>query len=245
MWRNINFEACQSYLNCHLYSEGKGQPVRPTITISRMCGAGGRTVAAQLAEYLQLHAPAHCHWTIFDKNLVAKVLEDQHLPRQLAHFMAEKHKPMFSDALEEMFGLHPPTWELVQETSKTIWNLAQLGYVILVGRGANVITSRLKTALHVRLVGSLEKRIARVQEVYELDWQEAHDFIQTQDTGKKRYLKDYFDQNIDDPLLYHLIINTDRMTYEDAARLIGQTVISHFQLEHKTEPTPGEMSGKT
>ena len=56
-------------------------------------------------------------------------------------------------------GLHPSSWTLVQQTNATILQLAQMGNVILVGRGATVITSKLNNVFHVRLVGSLEKRI--------------------------------------------------------------------------------------
>ena len=38
-------------------------------------------------------------------------------------------------------------------------------------------------------------------------------------------MRKYFDVNIDDPLLYHLIINTDRIDGDDATKLIvGATV---------------------
>ena len=30
----------------------------------------------------------------------------------------------------------------------------------------------------------------------------------------------YYRKDIDDPLLYHLVVNTDRVTYEETARLI-------------------------
>jgi hypothetical protein len=38
--------------------------------------------------------------------------------------------------VEEVLGLHPSGWTLVQHTTKTILRLAGLGHTILVGRGA-------------------------------------------------------------------------------------------------------------
>ena len=67
---------------------------------------------------------------------------------------------MVADALEELLGLHPSSWTLIQQTAETIWRLAQMGHVILVGRGANLITAKLASVFHVRLIGSLEKRVA-------------------------------------------------------------------------------------
>ena len=235
MLRNINYEKCLSFIKCQLRPVGRGgavqEPTRPAITISRMAGAGGYRVAAKLAEYLQTHLPGHCEWTVFDRNLVEKVLEDHHLYKGIADFMAENHKSMVMDSVEEYLGLHPSSWTLAQQTAETVLHLAHMGYVVLVGRGGAVITSKLPNVFHVRLVGSLEKRIGRVQEDYNLDWQATLEFIKKEDRGRRCYLKDHYDRDIDDPLLYHLIINTDLIRSDDAAYLIGDEVIKRFRLD--------------
>ena len=240
MWKNIGLEHCLSFINCQLGPQGKANlfepSIKPAVTISRMSGSGGRTVASKLADYLQARAPAHCQWTVFDRNLMEKVLEEHHLDKRIAAFMPEGHKPMLTDTVEELLGLHPSSWTLVQQTAATILHLAQLGYVILVGRGANIITRKMENVFHVRLVGSLEKRTTRVQKLYDIDAPTALAIIKKEDKGRRRYLKDQFHKDIDDPLLYHMIINTDRIRYEDAARLIGDTVIHRFGLDFRAEP---------
>jgi cytidylate kinase len=233
MWKNIGYERCLSYINCQVQPAGKpaAPAVKPAITISRLTGAGGRTVAGKLAEYLQARVPAHCQWTVFDKNLMAKVLADHHLSQQVAKYEPESHKPFFRDAMEEWLGLHPSTWNVVHDTAETIWQLAGMGHVIIVGRGANVVTAALKNTFHVRLVGSVERRTARVQEVYRLDPPAAAEFLKVQDKGRARYLKEHYHKDIDDPMLYDLVINTDRSGYDEAARLIGDAVIHRFKLD--------------
>lgn len=234
MWKNIGYEQCLSFINCQLSpartSSRVGSLIRPAITISRMEGAGGRTIASQLGEYLQSQAPAECQWTIFDKQLIERALEDHHLPRRIAEFMPENHRSMITDMMEELLGLHPSSWTLAHQTMETIMHLAKMGNVILLGRGASVIASKLENAFHVRLIGSLEKRVERVQKAYKLDQRSALEFIHKEDKGRRRYLKEFFDRDIDDPLLYHLIINTDRTPYEDVTKLIGDEVIRRFQL---------------
>ena len=84
---------------------------------------------------------------------------------------------------------------------------------------------------HVRLVGSLEKRIEYGTRVYGLDRNAAAEFIKKRDEGRRRYLKDYFDADVNNPLLYHLIINTDLVPYDGAVQLIGDRVIKHFGLD--------------
>ncbi len=239
MWKDIGIERCVSFINAQMRSEGQGSvpeaTLKPAVTISRMTGAGGRSVAAKLVDYLQAYAPTECPWTVFDRNLMEKVLEDHHLNKRIADFMPEGHKNIVTDTVEELLGLHPSSWTLLQQTTETILRLAQLGYVILVGRGANVITSKLANVFHVRLIGSLETRTARVQHVYDLSRQDALEFIQREDRGRRRYLKEHFHQDIDDPLLYHLVINTDRIPHDVAARLIGDRIIRRFHLDRSAE----------
>ncbi|MCX7965201.1 MAG: cytidylate kinase-like family protein, partial [Syntrophorhabdaceae bacterium] len=60
---------------------------------------------------------------------------------------------------------------------------------------------------------------------------EAITYVKKEDEAKSRYIKDNFGEDINNPLLYHLIINTDLISHEEAARLIGDTVIKRFKLD--------------
>ena len=143
----------------------------------------------------------------------------------LAEFMPEDKVSGIADAVEELLELHPSSWSLVRQTTETILGLAELGHVILVGRGANVITARLSHVFHVRLVGSLDQRAVRVQEHYRLGRRAALAFLRREDAGRARYLRKYFKKDVDDPLLYHLTINTDNVSMEEAAEMIGSAVL--------------------
>jgi cytidylate kinase len=236
MWDNISVDKCESFIKSHFHPKGEATseaPAKPAITIARQEGAGGLTVASNLADYLQAHTPSREAWTVFSQQLVAKVLEEHRLHERVGDFMKEGHKAMLFDAVEEWMGLHPSSWTLVEKTNATILRLAQIGNVILVGRGANIVTRELQTVFHVYLVGSLEKRIERAQKVFTLDRKAAVSYIKKKDEARRRYLKDNFDKDINDPLLYHITINTDLVQHEDAAQLIGEEVIRRFQLNRR------------
>lgn len=241
MWDNISSEKSASFIERHFGPKGEGTSgtsAKPAITISRVEGAGGLTIASNLAEYMKTHTSSHDVWTVFSQHLVAKVLEEHNLHERIGGFMKEGHKAMLIDAFEEFLGLHPSTWTLVEKTNATILRLAQIGNVILVGRGANMVTSELETVFHVHLVGSLEKRINQAQKTFDLDRKSAITYIKKKDEGRRRYLKDNFDKDINDPLLYHIIINTDLVRHDEAARLIGNEVIKRFKLDK-----PVKMAG--
>lgn len=228
---SLGLDHCLSFINCQLQPPpGKPRALddgaeRCAVTISRQTGSGGHEIAEKLAAKLQATvAECGCPWTVFDRNLIEKVFQDHNLPSRLAKFMPEDRVSELSDTMDELFGLHPPSWMLVRKISDTILHLAELGHVILIGRAANVITASLSHVLHVRLVGSVEKRLEYLRSHYGLSARDALHRLQTEDRGRARYVKKYFGRNIDDPLLYHLVINTDLLSREDAAESIVQLV---------------------
>jgi len=195
------------------------------VTISRQAGSGSRVVAEALVASLEHDAPTGASpWAIFDKNLVEKVLEDHDLPDRLAGFMPEDRKSEMADTLDALFGQQATSWTLVKKTAETILHLAEVGNVVIIGRGGNIITSTLGSALHVRLVGSLERRIDHLVDYKHLSLAEAEEYARTEDLGRKRYVKKYYGADIEDPLLYDLVINTDRVPYEEAGRLIANAL---------------------
>lgn len=154
-----------AFVSCHMQSAGKGLTAaengvaKRAVTISRQTGSGAHSVAEKLAVLLQAQTPKDaCPWTVFDKNLVDKVVQEHDLPERVARFMPEDRTSAISDTMEELFGLHPPSWLLVRKVTETVLHLAELGNVILIGRGGALVTASLSHVFHVRLVGSLKRR---------------------------------------------------------------------------------------
>src|SRR5512136_1114161 len=155
---------------------------RPFVTISRESGAYGTTIADMLAEHLREHERRReAPWAVFDKELIQKVIEEHKFPVIFERYFVESSVPLIEDILAELFGLHPPQETLVRRMSETILQLTTLGYVILVGRGANIITRKLPNGTHVRLVGSFEKRVAHMMEFLILPENQAREHVLKED----------------------------------------------------------------
>jgi len=229
---NANAEHCLSFISSQL--QGASRPgvsadknVRRAVTISRQAGCGAVVVAEKLGRFLQEHSLRDpCPWTVFDRDLMSKVLEDHNLPARMAKFLPEDRVSQLEDIVADVFETHPPSETIAQQITETMLKLAGLGHVILIGRGGNVITAKLPYVFHVRLVAPLEKRVEYAHQFYNMTKTEAHRFCVDQDRGRERYLKRYFSADINDPLLYHLVVNTDLMGYDAAAKLIGSAVLN-------------------
>ena len=232
MIETASLEHCLSFINCQLRDGGRPEAsvaggVRRAVTISRQAGCGALVVAQKLAHYLQEHTSLdECPWTVLDRNLMEKVLEDHHLPIRLARFMPEDRASEIEDILADLFEVHPPAETMIHQTAETMLKLASLGNVILIGYGGNQITAKLSHVFHVRLMAPLENRITHACQFYNLTENEAQKFCLSQDRARERYLKKYFNADINDPLHYHLVINTGLVGYHDAAKLIGDAVLN-------------------
>jgi cytidylate kinase len=139
--------------------------------------------------------------------------------------------------VEEVLGLHPSGWTMVQHTTQTILRLADLGHTILVGRGANVITARLPNVFHVRLVAPYATRIRHVAAFYHLSEAEAAKFVREQDHARRRYVRRYFNSEIDDPSLYDVTLNTGRLGFARTAETIAQLALQHRHALVQTSAT--------
>ncbi|MDD5200430.1 MAG: cytidylate kinase-like family protein [Terrimicrobiaceae bacterium] len=223
------FEQCRSYLlaQADVVAPREDRPPLRAVTISREAGAGAITIGRMASEYLEKkQADPRYPWAVFDHNLVKRVLDDHHLPKRIEQYMAEDAVHSVSDVVEDLLGVHPSSWTLVQHTTRTILRLAMAGNVIVVGRGSNIITARLKHVFHVRLVAPLEKRIRHVEAYYHLTHREAAEFVSRTDQARARYVRRNFQSRIQDPLEYHITINTGLVSFGEAARLIGDAVLN-------------------
>ena len=232
------FERCNSFINSHvqparLAMPGTDHTIARAVTISRQAGCGAVVVAEKLAALLQQATPPGTPpWTVFDRNLMDRALEDHNLPARLAQYLPEDRISELQDIMDELVGLRPGSHTIARQVSETILRLAELGNVIIIGRGGNIVTARLPGVFHVRLVAPLEKRVEHAHEFYNMSVRAARDFCLRTDLGRKRYLRKYFQADIGDPLHYHLTINTGLVSYDEAARLIADA------MQAEPEPAP-------
>jgi cytidylate kinase len=217
------------YLESHSKGSLITKKVGPCITVSRQSGAGSGIIDEKVKDILQEYQnEEYGEWAIFDKNLMEKILEDHQLPERLGKLFREEKKSGMASMMNELLGLQPSKFTLLHKTTQTILQLAQMGNVIIVGRAGAVITANLPNSFRVRLIAPVEDRIKRMMDYYLTGRKEALERIKDEDTSRKEYLKENFHKDIEDPLLYHMIINTHQLSYDEAAQVIANSVMNKF-----------------
>jgi hypothetical protein len=225
------FEKCRLYIESHSKEKEKNKRLSagPCITISRETGTSAKLVSEELIKFfIEKTKSDKSAWTIFDKNLIEKVLIDHNLPETLKNLMIEDKVSYFASMLNEMLSGLPGQWTLIHKEGETILHLASLGNSIIIGRGANVITQNLSNTFHIRLIAPINERIKRFAELHSLDCERAKLIVELNDIRRRKYLHSVFNKKIDDLSFYHLVINTKSLTYRQTAEIIGLAVIKKF-----------------
>jgi hypothetical protein len=197
------------------------RPILPFLTISRETCAGATTLGQHLIPLLDDRLGEEGRsWMFLDKDLIIQALSLHHLPERLADYLPEDRLSEIKGLIGEMVGLHPPLWELEHRVAEAILKFAQLGCVILSGRAAHLVTRELPGGFHLRLVAPLESRLRRAQLMHQCSRDYAEEFVRESDHARQRHVQTNFGQDINDPRLYDLVINTDRIPPATAAQLV-------------------------
>ncbi len=98
---------------------------------------------------------------------------------------------------------------------------AKGGNCVLIGRGSHVILKDQPSVLHVYIVSSPEARLAEVMRRERLSEEAARKFLKEQEEARAGYYKKMFKVAPEDPTLYHLFVNTDRLGADHSARIIA------------------------
>ena len=103
-----------------------------------------------------------------------------------------------------------------EKTEQVLMQVANGPGGVILGRCGVIVLRHRPDALHVRLDGPLEQRVALIRKLADVDDDEARRQIETTDRARKAYAHTFYKCNLDDARLYHLVIDatafpTDRV----------------------------------
>jgi cytidylate kinase len=135
-------------------------------------------------------------------------------PEMAAFFRRQRYSsPQPQEAMGDQAYL-----ELVQ---KVVYDRAESGNVVVLGRGGQMILRNWPGALHVYLTAPEEARVGRVAEERGIGRQLAQRLVQESDRQRRDYIRHFY-KNADwrNPRYYHLILDTVRIPPEVATDVI-------------------------
>jgi len=195
------------------------------ITISRQYLAGASEVAKLIAEELD--------WTVVDDVFIDEIAERSgYSPEDVQSL--EESVPSFMERFAQSSALsfpeflvsaptaieEPEAVKLAHVTEGLIEELGRRDRIVMVGRAAAAVLARDRNAIHVRLVASLEHRVQIAMRELDASEAEALAAVGERDTNRARYHKEMYGRDWNDPVHYHMVLNTELIGREGAARLV-------------------------
>jgi cytidylate kinase len=108
----------------------------------------------------------------------------------------------------------------VRTVGLVIRGCAREGNVLIVGRGAQALLMKYPCALHVQIVAPFEYRVRTIAERHGLEWRTAQSRVRASDRARADYVRRYHGVDRLDSTLYHLVMNTGRVSVDTASALI-------------------------
>jgi cytidylate kinase len=184
----------------------------PVVTVSMQPGSRGSAVAEKLAERLD--------YDYFHRDMIQKIAESARMSAQVIDTLEKERRSGVEDFISSLVMehyMHPDTY--VVHLMKVVNTIAEHGRAVIVGRGANFILPS-QNRFAVRIIAPLEVRIRNVAEVYDCTLEEAKRRVMHRQSRRTAFIRQTFHHDINDPLTYDLVINTERISVECAVQAI-------------------------
>ena len=201
------------------------------ITISREVGSGGRTIGRKLAEKLGVR--------FSDKELVDELQKKLNLTVDSIEELKGKKKRWLDDFIQ-MVAPVPMSGMLVDgdsdyiseynlslsvndvfEAEREILNgIADEGSCVIAGRSGFFVLKGRPNKVDILITASRDKRIARIMEKQNLSRQKAEEVIDSVDKARDNYVMRYTGQSRYDARNYHIVLNMDYITEDQAVSMI-------------------------
>ena len=187
------------------------------ITLSSEAGASGGWIARILATDLCMN--------IVGSELIHKVAESAHMSDKVIKSLDEKSISFFDSLISSFFeSRHIWPNEYIRHLSMVMHTNAEHGNIIIIGRGGSFILK--DKAFRVRVIAPLEIRIDKVMRDRRMSKTEASDYMRKFDADQIAFIKKYFNEDINDPKHYDIMVNTEHVGIESAAESIKKAFLS-------------------
>jgi cytidylate kinase len=194
----------------------------PFVTISRQPGANGEELAEEIVKRAAKRFDKRLGegWQAFDRNICMALVEDGVLRDSLGALLAESYGSETSRFVTEMIAGHDSQFEAYKTLFETARMLAQLGKVVLVGRGAALVTAHMPMGVHIRLVATEEFRLQKLLRETKASRDEVLHQMHEHERNRARLVKDFFGRHVEDPLLYDALFVLDDLQIGEVADLV-------------------------
>ncbi len=196
----------------------------PVITISREYGCPGKRIGEQLTDVINeklTREKKKARWKWISKEILEESARELKLTPELTKHLSDYKKQGFFDNLALFFSeaYYPGDVKIKNTIANFIFNAADEGNVVVVGRAAEAITKNFKQAIHIKLMAPIEWRAEILSHTLGISLAEARREAEDMDKRRKNF-RDYFERGKPDIDFYDACFNCKEMTDDEIVELI-------------------------
>jgi cytidylate kinase len=189
---------------------------KPVITISRETGAGGNSLANVLAGKLG--------YQVFDRQIVDHITAQSGIRQRMVESLDERSQSELDLWVEGLVHQrYVNASDYLKSLIPIIGSVAELGEIIIVGRGANFILGPAR-GIHVRVVAPLDVRVGHMTTLLSYSAEDARRYIEKTDENRRAFIRAHYDSEWSDPSAYHMVINSAAVGFDAAANAVLKLV---------------------
>jgi cytidylate kinase len=200
------------------------------ITISRQFGAGGKTLGKMIADEFG--------YTFADSEIIKMVAEMANVSTHFVETVEKEAGGKFSRLISRMVS--KPLVDRILKDERgyideeiyldylvlIIAQMADDGDVVILGRGSQYILNDHPDAYHVLLIDEFDNRVRFMKTHYDLSMSRATQTVRSEDKRRKNLYQKLGKTDYDNPFLYHLVLNMNKVNLEQALNLVRNLVTS-------------------
>lgn len=175
------------------------------ITVSRQTGSFGQEIVDLLAKDLEL--------PVITRDLVMSQWFPEIATQHELHMLAESPGYFLNPCRQEI--------SFAEYLENKLRDYIAQQPAIILGLGGQIMFARHPAVLHVKIMASVEVRTRRVMQTYSLSEKDAARFLELTDRKHKRFISTIYNKDWSDPSLYHLTLNTDFLSIEEAVSILS------------------------
>jgi cytidylate kinase len=189
------------------------KPIRPVITISRLPGAGSKSVAQKLADELKID--------LFDSEIVEEIAKNAKINERIIQTLDEQDRSIFDDWINALGENHMWSYQYLAHLTRVITGIAAHGHAIILGRGASYILPK-EVCFRILIVAPLQTRVSNVMKAFSVSENEAKRHIARKEADRKAFIRKYFNADMMDPMNYDLVINTENFDINSVTKIVEE-----------------------
>jgi cytidylate kinase len=226
MPRRIEKDTVKQFVNAQLQAwEGRtGERAmdarRPVVALSMEPGSEGCRVAKGLAEQLG--------YDLFHRSIIHAIAASARTSDRIVESLERDRLSGVQDFISSLINkqyIHPDIY--LEHLMKVVATIGKHGRAVVVGRGAGFILPP-DECLSIRVIAPAAVRIGNVVAAFNASKEEAKRRIMIRESRRRAFVRQSFNQNINDPKHYDLVINTGRMSISAAVAAAQGALASKF-----------------